>query len=433
MQPEPTLSRGDYRESLRIGAILRKESVGGALLVLAAAGALIAANTAGDWYFGLRELHLGFEIPEFLDLNLSVAHWAADGLLAVFFLLVGLELKHEFVAGDLRNFRTAVVPITAAFGGVAVPALAYLSVNFLSAAPEPGGWAIPAATDIAFALAVLALVGTHLPAAMRTFLMTLAVVDDLIAILIIAFVYPGKLQLGWLALALLPLAAFWLLTHRGKGLLEQRWWAWPLLLLPLAAAVWVCVYASGIHATIAGVLLGFAIPVGGKAGPGPILEELVERGLRPVSAAFAVPVFAFFAAGVAVPSLSALWEAALTPVGLGVIIGLVVGKVLGIAGTTWLVTRLRGATLDPDIAWVDVVGLGLVGGIGFTVSLLVGELAFRGGPNAEPATLGVLIGSALAACLAAVFLAARNRHYRRVEEEEALDADSDGIPDKFQH
>lgn len=244
-------SRGSYGESVRISTILRSETVGGALLLAATVIALIWANSPlADGYFNLRDFRIG---PESLHLNLSLGTWASDGLLAIFFFVAGLELKREFVAGDLRNPARAVVPIAAAVGGVIVPALFFVVVNF-SAGPEVlKGWAIPTATDIAFALAVLAVISTHLPSALRTFLLTLAVVDDLIAIAIIAVFYPGEMHFGFLALAVLPLLAFtWLVQKRIRS-----WY----LLIPLAAATWALVHASGVHATVAGVLLGFAVPV----------------------------------------------------------------------------------------------------------------------------------------------------------------------------
>ena len=406
------LARGSYLEYRRIAEILRKETVGGALLLVATVAALVWANSpAGDGYFALRDTRIGYE-PWHLDL--SIGAWAADGLLAVFFFVAGLELKREFVAGDLRRPATALVPIVAACGGVAVPALVYTAVNLAAGSDGLRGWAIPTATDIAFALAVLAVISTHLPAALRTFLLTLAVVDDLIAIGIIAFFYSSGLEPGFLALALVPLGLFALLVQR-------RVHAW-YLLVPLGVATWALVHASGIHATVAGVLLGFTVPVlrsrrhgGPEAGPG--LAETFEHALRPLSAGVAVPVFAFFSAGVA----------------LGIALALVAGKTLGVFGSTWLVTKTRHADLDPDLAWIDVLGLSLMAGVGFTVSLLIAELSFgAGSAHDEHAKLAILGGSLAAALLATVVLRARNRHYRRVEENERIDADGDGVPDVFQ-
>ncbi|GAB3274106.1 Na+/H+ antiporter NhaA [Sinomonas notoginsengisoli] len=426
--PTPTLKRGSYPEYRRIAEILRKETVGGALLLIATIAALVWANSpARNAYAALRDTPLGYS-P--WNLDLSIGDWAADGLLALFFFVAGLELKREFVAGDLRRPSTALVPIVAAFGGVAVPALIYTSVGLATGSDGLRGWAIPTATDIAFALAVLAVISTHLPAALRTFLLTLAVVDDLIAIAIIAFVYSSHLEPVYLVLALLPLAGFGVLVQ-----LRIRAW---YLLVPLALVTWALVHASGVHATVSGVLLAFSVPVlrsakngGPDAGPG--LAEHFEHRLRPLSAGFAVPVFAFFSAGVALGGWDGVASALRDPVAVGVAAALVIGKAVGVFASTWLVTASRHADLDPALAWVDVAGLALLAGVGFTVSLLIAELSF--GPSSahgEHAKAAILAGSLTAALLAAVVLRLRNRHYRRVEAEEGVDADGDGVPDAFQ-
>mgnify|MGYP000870748544 FL=1 len=439
-----TLARGAYAEFIRVQGILRRESVGGVLLLVAAAAAMLAANLAPDFYFGLRDTHVGGTVLG-IDLDLSIGHWAADGLLAVFFFLVGLELKHEFVVGDLRDVRTALVPVVAAAGGVAVPALIYLAFTLADPVARQG-WAIPAATDIAFALAVLAVIGTHLPAALRTFLLTLAVADDLIAIAIIAFFYSQHLAPPFLVAEVVPVVLFGLIAYRCQGFLVRHWWAPWLLLAPLAVVAWVLCYASGVHATVAGVLLAFAVPVrpprsssAGPAGTAPgrtdeALAGVLEHRIRPFSAGVAVPVFAFFSAGVALGGVQGFVAAVTSPVGLGVIVGLVAGKAIGISGATWLVTRLRHARLDPDLAWVDVVGLAVLGGIGFTVSLLVSELSFGQGSELDGVgKVAILTASVVAALLASVLLGARNRHYRSVESAESIDADEDGQPDRFAH
>ncbi len=296
------LGRGSYAEAQRIAKILRKETVGGALLVAAAVIAIIWANSpASESYFAFRDLKIGYE-PWHLELSLGA--WAADGLLAIFFFLVGLELKREFVAGDLRQLNKSIVPITAAVGGVVIPALIYAAINLTS--PDTlRGWAIPTATDIAFAVAVLAIIGSHLPSALRIFLLTLAVVDDLLAITIIAVFYTSELNPVPLLFALIPLGLYAFLAQKFRrffGLHAMAAWA---ILLPLGIITWALVHASGIHATVAGVLLGFAVPVirsqasgGPEAGPG--LAEIFEHRFRPISAGVAVPIFAFFSAGVAV-------------------------------------------------------------------------------------------------------------------------------------
>jgi NhaA family Na+:H+ antiporter len=419
--------RGSWPEASRIAGILRKETVGGVLLIIGAVAALAWANS--PWsasYETIRDTRVG---PASLHLDLTLGTWAADGLLAIFFFVAGLELKREFVAGDLRDPRRAFLPIAAAIGGMAVPALVYVAIN-AGADGALAGWAIPTATDIAFALAVLAVISTHLPAALRTFLLTLAVVDDLLAITIIAIFYTATLSITPLLLALVPLAAFGFLVQRRV----RSWW----LLLPLAALTWVLVHESGVHATVAGVLLAFTVPVvrsqaagGPEAGPG--LAEHFEHRFRPISAGVAVPVFAFFSAGVTVGGLSGLGSALTDSVAVGIVVGLVVGKTVGISAATWLVSRFTRAELDRNLGWPDVVGLSLLAGIGFTVSLLIGELAF--GPDSlrtDHVKVGVLTGTLLAALLAAVLLRLRDRRYRRIAEVETADADADGVPDVFQ-
>ena len=393
------------------------------LLAAAAIAALVWANSA--WragYFAFSEVRVG---PAALHLDLTLAQWATDGLLAIFFFVAGLELKREFVGGDLRQVRQAVLPVSAAVGGMAVPAVIYAVVN-LGSSDALAGWAIPTATDIAFALAVLALIGTHLPSALRTFLLTLAVVDDLIAIVIIAVFYTAELAALPLLLALVPLALFAVLVQRRV----RSWW----LLLPLAVLTWVLVHEAGVHATVAGVLLGFTVPVRRRAeGPGPGLAEHFEHRWRPLSAGVAVPVFAFFAAGVSVADAGGLGRAFGQPVTIGVVAGLVLGKAIGVFGATFLVARFTRAQLADSIGWWDVLGLALLSGIGFTVSLLIGDLAFDAGSGWDAdAKIGVLLGSVVAGVLATLVLRARNRVYRRVCAEEERDSDEDGIPDVYQ-
>ena len=286
--------------------------------------------------------------------------------------------------------------------------------------------AIPTATDIAFALAVLAVIGTHLPSALRTFLLTLAVVDDLLAIVIIAVFYTDDFSLLPLLLAVVPLGVFAVLVQRRV----RSWW----LLLPLAVAAWVLVHESGVHATVAGVLLGFAVPVARRAtGPGPGLAEHFEHRWRPLSSGFAVPVFAFFAAGVSVADAGGLGNALTQPVALGIIAGLVLGKAVGVFGATYLVQRFTRARLAEGLSWWDVLGLALLAGIGFTVSLLIGELAFGTGTASEDhVRIGVLAGSVIAAVSAMVVLRVRNQVYQRLCAEEERDTDKDGVPDVYQ-
>ena len=394
---------------------LRDERTGGLLLLAGALAALLWANLAPDSYRAVGETVIG---PAALHLDLDVAHWASDFLLAIFFFVVGVELKREMVVGELRHVATAALPAAAAVGGMAVPAGIYLAVNAALPGGAPEGWAVPTATDIAFAVGVLAIVGRGVPVALRAFLLTLAVVDDLLAIVIIAVGYTDSVAVGLLAASFACVAVFALALRRGVRT--------PLLLVPLALAAWALLHASGVHATIAGVLLGFAVPaapgtaLGRRAEgaarepdePGPAdhsLAEHYEHLWRPVSAGFAVPVFALFAAGVTVDA-SMIGATFAEPVGLGVVLGLVLGKPLGITAATWLVSRFTRARLAPGLGWWDVVGVGMLAGIGFTVSLLVGVLAFGSGSvHDDHVVVAVLTASLVAALGGGAVLAWRGR------------------------
>lgn len=426
------LARPSWAEAQTIRAALRTETVGGGLLLGAALLALIWANSPWrESYAALRDLKAGVDWGH---LRLSLGHWAADGLLAVFFFVAGLELKRELLVGDLRDPAKAAVPVVAAICGVVIPVLVYIGVVVLGGgdAVAIGGWAIPAATDIAFALAVLAVLGSHLPSALRAFLLTLAVVDDLIAIVIIAAFYTADFQIWPLLLALVPIAAF--------GALAQRRMTYAVALVPLAALAWALVHASGVHATVAGVLLALTVPVKPRASVPALskhsrtsdIAHRMEHRLRPLSAGVAVPVFAFFAAGVTVVG-GGLGGALRDPITYGVIAGLVAGKFIGVLAGTYVTARFTRADLDESLAWIDVCAVALLTGIGFTVSLLVGELAFGAGHERDDhVKVGVLAGSLLAALLAGVLLRRRNAHYREVEKRETADEDGDGTPDLYQ-
>ncbi|GHH26290.1 Na+/H+ antiporter NhaA [Streptomyces lanatus] len=405
-----------------VGDALRTETVGGVLLLLAAITALIWANVPAlrDSYESVGHFHLG---PEALGLNLSIEHWAADGLLAIFFFVAGIELKRELVAGDLRDPKAAVLPVVAALCGMAVPALVYTLTN-ITGHGSSVGWAVPTATDIAFALAVLAVIGTSLPSALRAFLLTLAVVDDLFAILIIAIFFTADLNFAALGGAVVGLGVFWLLLRKGV----RGWYVY----VPLALVIWGLMYNSGVHATIAGVAMGLMMRCtrheDEEHSPGEHIEHLV----RPVSAGLAVPLFALFSAGVVV-SGGALGDVVRQPETLGVVLGLVVGKTVGIFGGTWLTARFTRASLSDDLEWADVFAVATLAGIGFTVSLLIGELAFAGDATlTDEVKAAVLLGSLTAAILATVLLKIRNAKYRGMVEAEERDDDADGIPDIYE-
>ncbi len=387
--------------------ILRTERAGGILLLIGTVAALVLANSPlQEFYADVRDFVIG---PHALHLDLSVEAWAKDGLLAIFFFVVGLELKREIVAGELRRPATAIVPIVAAVGGMVAPALLYVVIN-LAEGGSLKGWAVPTATDIAFAIAVLAVVGKWLPNALRAFLLTLAVVDDLLAIIIIAVFFTDDLSPVWLLASAACIVAF--------GFAIKMGWTTPFLLVPLAIAAWALMHASGVHATIAGVALGMMVPAVAKAGERRSLAEHWEHLWRPVSAGFAVPVFALFAAGVTInaDSLSAVVS---DPVAHGIVAGLVLGKPLGIVLATFLVATFTRAQLDRWLSWWDVTGMGMLAGIGFTVSLLIGDLAF-GGERGEEVKLAVLFASVLAAILGAGLLGFRDRFYRRLYERRSI-------------
>jgi Na+/H+ antiporter NhaA len=398
---------------------LRTETVGGFLLLAAALAALIWANVFGSSYEAVRGFHFG--LPA-LGLDLSVGHWASDGILTVFFFVAGIELKRELVVGELRRPAAAALPLVAAACGMAVPALVYVAVSG-GQGGGLSGWAVPMATDIAFALGVLAVIGTHLPSGLRAFLLTLAIADDLGAILVIAVFFSSALNWAAFAGALAGLALFHVLHHR----LHVRGW---YVYVPLGLAIWALMYNSGVHATIAGVAMGMLLRVRPGAGDpeGESPAERIEHLVRPLSAGVAVPVFALFAAGVGV-SAGALGETFRQPEALGVMAGLFLGKLVGVFGGTYLAARFTRARLNPSLSWSDVAGVALLAGIGFTVSLLIAELAFDDPATIEHAKAAVLLGSLLSALAACVLLKFRDAKYRRLWEDEIRDEDLDGIPD----
>ncbi len=416
----PFLGLLPWPERQAVARALRAETVGGLVLLAAAVVALVWANTPwSDTYEQIRDFHFG--VPA-LGLDLSVGHWTADGLLAIFFLVAGIELKRELVLGELRTPATAALPVVAALCGMVVPAALY-AATAAAGGGSLDGWAVPMATDIAFALAVLAVLSTHLPSAMRAFLLTLAVVDDLGAILIIAIFFTSDLNFVALGGAVAGLVVFWVLQrYRVRG-----WWWY----VPLGVTIWALMYNGGIHATVAGVAMGLILRTARDKDEAASPGERTSHLLRPVSAGVAVPLFALFAAGVAV-SLPSLGDVFTRPEPLGVVLGLVIGKTVGIFAGTYLAARFTRARINPDLAWADVFALAVLAGIGFTVALLIGELAFRDPAAAEHIKAAVLVGSLIAAGLAALLVKRRNGIYRRLYEEEMRDEDADGIPDVYQ-
>ncbi|MGR4881330.1 Na+/H+ antiporter NhaA [Streptomyces sp. LARHCF249] len=421
-QSHKLLGRLSLPERRFVADALRAETVGGVLLLVAAVAALVWANTPAltESYKTVRDFHIG---PGSLGLDLSIQHWAADGLLAVFFFVAGIELKRELVAGDLRDPKAAALPVIAAICGMAAPAGVYALVNVFDNG-SMDGWAVPTATDIAFALAVLAVIGTSLPSALRAFLLTLAVVDDLFAIVIIAVFFTSEIDFLALGGAVVGLVLFWFLLRKGV----RGWYVY----VPLALAIWGLMYNSGVHATIAGVAMGLMLRCTRNDGETRSPGEHIEHLVRPISAGLAVPLFALFSAGVSLSDES-IGQVFTRPETLGVVLGLVVGKAVGIFGGTWLAARFTKAELNDDLAWPDVLAVASLAGIGFTVSLLIGELAFAGDPVlTDEIKAAVLIGSLIAAVFACALLKRRDRIYRALTEAEERDEDRDGIPDIYE-
>jgi Na+:H+ antiporter, NhaA family len=375
-----------------VGEFLRIEAVGGAVLLAATITALVLANSPlADSYQRLwqHEVTVG-------GLTWDLRHWVNDALMTIFFLVIGLEVKRELTIGRLRDPRRARLPILAALAGAAVPALVFLAFN--PSGPAARGWAIPMATDPAFAVGVLALLGSRIPAGAKAFLLALAVVDDIAAVTVIAVAYTSQLVLGWLALAALGVLAGGLLLHARVLPL----WGWGLLGL-LGVGVWWAAYRSGLHATIAGVALGFAVParpIGGRSR-----LELLEGRLHLVSAYLVVPLFALANAGVVLDAagLSAAWG---SRVAWGVAAGLLVGKLAGVVGASLVAMRLGVGTLPEDMTGRHLWGLGALAGIGFTVALFVTDLAYSSVPEigVDPAKLAILAASLAAGLLGAAVL-----------------------------
>ena len=380
------------------------EALSGLVLVAGAVAALVWANAATASYedFWQRRLDIGFGDA---SIDLSMQHWVNDGLMTVFFFVVGLEIKREIVRGELREPRTVALPVLAAVGGMALPALVYTALNAGKAGAE--GWAIPAATDIAFAVGVLALLGPRVPRNLKLFVLTLAIVDDIGAIILIAIFYSGGVELWWL----LGSAAFVTLI---VGLQRLRV-ASPIAYVIPALALWVCMYESGVHPTIAGVILGLltpARPFGGRQ-----VIETLEHGVHPWSSFLVVPLFALANAGIVIDG-DTVSRALESPVTAGIALGLVLGKTLGITLATALGVWLRLGRLPVGVRWPHVVGGAAVAGIGFTVALFVAELSFRGA-RLENAIIGILAGSLLSGLVGAAIIAGSGRRITEQEPEEA--------------
>ncbi|MFD4403526.1 Na+/H+ antiporter NhaA [Nocardia sp. NPDC058499] len=389
---------------------LRTETVGGSLLLVAAAVALLWVNSPwGESYLTLTETHLA--IPP-LHLDLTVADWVKDGLLAVFFFVAGLELKRELVVGELADPKRAALPIIAAVGGVVTPALIAYGVGF-GVEGMDRAWAVPVATDIAFALAVLAMTGSRIPASARVFLLSLAVVDDLMAIVLIAVLFTTGLAFTWLLVALAGCGAWWFAQHRR--------WNSPLIYIPLALLCWYALHEAHIHPTLAGVACGLLTRVRTDEGEDEAPATRWEHKFQPISAGLCVPLFALFASGVPINGevLGNLFTERLS---LAIILGLLLGKTIGIFGVSCVAIRTGLAKRPANLGYRDMFALSVLGAIGFTVSLLVAELALEDNPeSAELAKAAVLVTSMAASLIGSALLLRRGRVHQARRDADALE------------
>ena len=385
--------------SLKTGArtFIQSESAAGIALALAALAAIVVANSPlGDDYRALISLRGELRIADpWLVLAKPLSVWVNDLWMAVFFFLVGLEIKRELLAGELSSLRQATLPAVAALGGMIVPALIYAAVN-RGDAVALRGWAIPMATDIAFALGVVAVLGSRVPASLKVFLTAVAIIDDLGAIVVIGFFFTDKLSLPMLAAAGAGAAVLLALNRARVASIG------PYAIVGLV--VWVCVLKSGVHATLAGVITALAIPLRDRAGGSPL--ETAEHALHPWVAFLVLPAFAFVNAGVGLQGIGA--DALLHGVTLGIASGLVAGKTIGVAGAAWLLMRLTGARLPEGASWRQFLAVAMLCGIGFTMSLFIGDLAFDGEAGQETQVkIGVIGGSLVAALLGVGLLLVR--------------------------
>jgi NhaA family Na+:H+ antiporter len=384
--------RGKLKGAL---AFAHHEAAGGLALLAAAAVALIVSNSRLAMFYNvLLEVPLGIRVGP-LAIDKPLLHWINDGLMAVFFFLVGLEIKRELLRGELSTFGQAVLPAVAALGGMMVPAAVYAAIN----AGDPAalkGWAIPSATDIAFSVGVLALLGSRVPASLKIFLLVLAIIDDLGAILIIALFYSD--HLSWLSLALAGLGVVILWALNARGVMRAAAY------LLTGLFIWVCVLKSGVHATLAGVVVALAVPLRADApGQASLLEQL-EESLHPWVAFAVLPLFAFANAGVSLQGVSL--AKLLEPIPLGIAVGLFPGKMIGILAATWVAVASGLARKPEGASWAQIAGLAVLGGIGFTMSLFIGMLAFDDPAHAARLRLGVLAGSLASAVVGYLLLRA---------------------------
>ncbi len=376
-----------------LNVLLKDEAIGGKLIIAFAALALIVVNSsARDIYETFWNLNFSIGLGDF-TLSQDLRHWVNEGLMAIFFLVVGLEIKRELVNGELKDRQKAVLPVAAAIGGMIVPAVIYLAFNLGSSASQ--GWGIPIATDIAFAVAVLALLSNRVPLSLKIFLLTLAIVDDIGAIFVIALFYAEIINYWYLGGSIGLVITIWL---------ARRWLSSKLaIVIALGAILWITTHLSGIHASIVGAAMGLLAPVP-RSAKEPSQSRSLEEFFLPISTFVVLPIFAFANAGV-VLSGNMFNNSESVPIMLGITCGLVLGKLIGISGATWLMIRLGYAKLPTGTNWAHIVGISLIAGIGFTVSIFITELAF--GDNrqlVETAKISVFIASGIAAALGSAVL-----------------------------
>jgi NhaA family Na+:H+ antiporter len=370
------------------------ETLGGVGLLVASLAALVWANLSPSSYNDVWSSVLTIGVGD-AAVSESLQHWVNDGLMTVFFFVAGLEIKRELVEGELHDRHAATLPVVAALGGMALPAGIYALVNWSGAGAQ--GWGIPMATDIAFAISLLALLGSRVPRQLKIFLLTLAIVDDVGAIIVIALFYSGEVTIAWLLGAGATVALI--------GVMRRIHIASPLAYVAPALVLWICLLESGVHATIAGVVLGLLTParsVGGRR-----IIDTLEHHLHPWSSFLVMPLFALANAGIPI-TRETLTGAADSPITWGIIGGLVVGKPLGILGASALTARIRGGSLPNGLRLTDILGAGALAGIGFTVSLFVADLAFTGA-QLEHAKLGILSASVASGLIGSIILAVTHR------------------------
>lgn len=373
--------------------LLKDEAISGKLIIGATILALIAANTTlSSMYTNFLHTDLTIGIGKW-TVSKDILYWINEGLMAIFFLVVGLELKRELFKGELRNIKTASLPFAAAIGGMVVPALIYIGLNHGTSSAN--GWAIPMATDIAFAIGVLALLGRRIPSSIRLFLLTLAIVDDIGAVIVIAFFYSTGIDLTMLLLTVL-LTVLVVILQRIKLL------TMPVFVV-IAISIWIAVNSSGVHPSIAGVIIGLLAPLTVASSRKHSLAERLERFIIPISTLIVVPLFAFANTGI-ILSLDSFQNTSALPIASGIILGLVVGKIVGIFGASWLMVRFKLSNLPARANWNHIIGVGFLAGIGFTVAIFVTELAFVSKEYVAIAKISIFVASIISGIIGLAIL-----------------------------